>query len=423
MSRYADVAVLLDAPALPTRAGAAVGRHTAGLAESLDWAKHAGFGPTHPAGHGSITVVRRDAADPDTDALLAGHPAAPGVIHLPARRPGDDPEGWVLAALKTRYVLTLHPGVTPDPGTLDRALAELDAHRHTAAITGGITRLDGAREAHALPTALHRGAALLRTKAIHRAGGFSRLLPPGGAGDLDLTCRLMRVGYYVRRYEDLAFTRHAWPEASVPTTSQAAAALRDALIVAERYLPRPMRKAQRRDLVARAAALSADPAGRRELAKALQQARRAASWERQRGRSVLHAEPLERLLAWDRTRQRITDWAVRHHPRRVVLAGWHPNLYAAFRAARRVGLHVLAVADDAPLTRGRRYRGVPVLPLREAITGRVEGVIVTDQHPATAPDTAARVAARFEGPVLTLHAPKQLGLSEKRERFTPRLAA
>ncbi len=427
----ADVTVLIDAPKLPRRGGRPCGSHAQGLTATLDWAAQSGLAGQHtlqpPHAGRSVLVVLRD-DDPEALEAVRAHPSHPDVVNLAPHRPGTDPGGVITAALQRPYTLALHPGVTPgQPGdTLERAMQSLDDQPAVAAVSGRILREDGAGEAHPLPASLHLGAALLRTKTLHDAGGLSRLLCPGGAADLDLTCRLMRTGQTVQRFDDLIFRRQHWPTPSAPTGKQHAAALRDALIVIERYFPRPMRRALRRDAIHRAATLQGRLGMRGDFALAVQTARQSAQWEHRRGRSTLHADQLETLLGWSRTKHIVKEWSIRESVRRVVLAGWHPNLYAAFRAARHVGMTVTAVADDTLVPGGTSYRGAPLRRLRDVYDGHAEGVIVTDTHPATAEQTAHLVEQRFAGPVLRLYESRLLGESVPRrraERPAPRLAA
>lgn len=389
MAHPTDLTLLIDAP--PGSAAALrdtldfVGRHRA---EARGW-------------HVLVTLRGQCAA---TAAAAIEHPAAPLLLELPAGCPAD-PAGQVLAALVGRFTLALGPGVVPDEAgeTLPRMLRYLGGNPAVAALSGPVLRGDGTAESHALPGALHGGAVLLRNEALRRVGGQSRLMPPGGPADLDLSCRLLRGGYGVERYEDLRFDRARWPDVSVWRDDEA---LRDSLIVVERFLPRPMRHRYRRDAVAHARARTRLLGMTHDLAKAAAQARRWAQWERKRGRSTLPGEALEGLLGWGSTKREVVRWASRERVRRVVIAGWHPNVYATYRAAGRAGLTVSAIADDAPMLRGAAYRGVPVLPVRDAIDARVDGVLLADACPATAERLAQRVTKRFAGPVLRCWTPR-----------------
>ncbi len=332
-----------------------------------------------------------------TQQLAESHAARPALVGPEGHAPPID-------ALPRPFTLLLQPGVTPDATTLLRGLAALHASPRLAAITGPVHRADGAIETHVLPNVLHAGATLIRTAALRAVGGFSRLLAPGGAADLDLTCRLLRDGHAVQRFADFAFERPAWP-AVFPSSTHAADTLRDALIVQERYLPRAHRRALRRDTI-RLARLTLDPQDASpHLLRAMRDARRWATWEQKRGRSTLSSAPLEALLGWSALRQRVAAFAKDHNVRRVVFAGVHPHLFGFVHAAHVAGLTIDAVADDTHLAnhdakRAPQLRRIPILPMARAIRPATQAVVVTDLHPATAQRTAAAVAECFHGPIL-----------------------
>ncbi|MEM1445403.1 MAG: hypothetical protein AAGF84_05060 [Planctomycetota bacterium] len=383
---FDDVAVLIDGP--PVSRTDRAGQDA--LADALQHTLNAclKLGVTGNA----VLVVLRHARTP-AESLAAGHAARPALVRPEGHAPPTD-------AIPRPFTLTIQPGTTPDPTNVLRALAALDDEPRCAAVTGSVHRSDGATEAHVLSTSLHGGATLIRTQALREAGGFSRLLPPGGAADLDLTCRLLRNGHRVQRFADFAFERTAWPTVQ-PIAAHPAHALRDALIVQERYLPRGHRRVLRRDAIAQArrAAVTLDAAP--HFARAVSDARRWAHWERKRGRATLSAKPLEGLLGWNALRQRVAEFSMQHGIRRAVLAGTHPHLHGFLHAARATGVTIDAIADDAYcLAPNPLHRRLPILPLDRAIRSGSEAVLISDLHPATTQQTAAAVAERFSGPIL-----------------------
>ncbi|MEM1097314.1 MAG: hypothetical protein AAGH92_00865 [Planctomycetota bacterium] len=382
----ADVAVLIDAPPV-ARADRTGQDHLAeAMRHTLDACVQLGI-----TGNAVLTVLRH--ARTPAQAVAETHAARPALLRPEGHAPPTD-------ALPRPFTLLIRPGTTPDATTLLRALATFDNDETLAAVTGSAHRHDGAIETHVLPTALHGGAALVRTEALREAGGFSRLIPPGGAADLDLTCRLLRNGQRIQRFGDLNFDRPVW-SAEYADASAAAASLRDALIVHERYLPRRHRRVLRRDAIAHARMAAVTPGTEPHFARATRDARRWAQWERKRGRATLSARPLEALLGWTGLRQRVADFAASHGIRRVVLAGLHPHVAGFMHAARAAGLAVDAIADDTHLLTDRpQHRGVPILPIDRAIRTGTEAVLISDLHPATTQRTAAAAAEHFAGPIL-----------------------
>ena len=185
--------------------------------------------------------------------------------------------------------------------------------------------------------------------------------------------------------------------------------LRNNLILVERYLPRPLRRAYRHDWVRRYSAL-ARAAGHADAAKTgMYEAPvwRAASarwggrrWTKPRSRRSSNFEGRPRR--WRRG-------GARHGVNRVVISDFSKNLFATFRACRQPGLEIVAVADDREAFTGMRYRGVPVLKSADAFAGGgIDGVVVSNINPAQVDSLARQVRERFAGPVLTLWEPRHL---------------
>lgn len=381
-----DVAVLIDGPPVARTDRAGQDALADALQHTLDACVQLGI-----TGNAALVVIRRPRTP--VEMLAARHPARPALLRPEGHAPPPD-------ALPRPLTLLIRPGTTPDATTLGRAVAALDNDPQRAAVTGSVHRTDGAIETHVIPTALHGGATLIRTEALRDAGGFSRLLPPGDAADLDLTCRLLRNGNTIQRFADFAFERAAWPAAEISPT-HAAHALRDALIVQERYLPRGHRRLLRRDAIAHARLAAVTPETVPHFARAAQDAKRWALWERKRGRATLAAGPLEALLGWNALSQSIADFKQEHHVGRAVLAGMHPHLAGFFHAARGAQLTIDAIADDTHFLAAKpQHRRVAICPMDRAIRPGTEAVILSDLHPATAQRTAAAVAERFNGPIL-----------------------
>jgi len=84
---------------------------------------------------------------------------------------------------------------------------------------------------------------------------------------------------------------------------------------------------------------------------------------------------------------------------RIVLADLGKNVFAFHRAAQLCHVEVLAVADDvfsAPL---REYRGVPVLPLNQALSLEPDAVVVSNTAAVFAEATFRKVSSRTTRPV------------------------
>jgi hypothetical protein len=309
-----------------------------------------------------------------------------------------DPHGRASDAVDQGLVLFLRAGLLLEARALTKATEYLHENPAVAAVTC-VTE----------PGRLEMDAVLLRAGPLRQVGGWSRLLRGAAAGD-DLAYRLWRAGFAVR--QEPAWS--ALPIADLPqavSPSRLRDRLHDELVVIERFLPRVMRSIYRREAWRRAVmtrrftdGLDADLG---PLRSAVAEARRWADWERKRGRLTLDGTTIERLFGWGRVKQIVAEASYRHGLRRVVLADWNRHTYTAYRAAKRNGLTVLAVADNAPQfrTAGYNYRRVPIHPDTEAITGQADGILVCDQHPLRAAARVEQLLRRFAGPVVMLTEP------------------
>ena len=353
--------------------------------------------------------------------VASRHRLEPLLMLLPASGPVD-PAGQIAAALVGRYTMVLSAGVTVDPVSLPlRSMRDaLEMQPSCAAVSGLVVGVDDRFEANPCAAALHGGAVMLRNEALLCVGGFSRVMDPGHAADFDLTCRLLRGRYTVEHLDELRFPRivgRTEPAVFEP------GGLRDELITIERFLPRAMRRRYRRDAIAKARAMTRSLGMTHELAKAVDEARRWAHWERRRGRSELAGRSIERIWGWGRTKRDVSSWASSNPVKRVALAGWSFNLYAAYRSARRAGLEVVVVADEDPMLRDATYRGVAVRPVREALAMCIDGVIVADESPVTAEALVEQIGNCFAGPVLTPWLEEESGLPASGVPMQPAHAA
>lgn len=351
-------------------------------------------------------VVDNGSTDGSADAIAAQFPK----VNLIRR--GQNEGVWARSLAFThcrgRAVMLLDDDSYPaDPETITRSIAHLDAHPDLAAVVGRCVLPGGELEACALPGVMLSGAVCLRKAALDRVGGF-RPEFFRKAGEYDLSFRLWDAGWRVARFEDVVY-RHD----KCATGRSAALAfkmdLRNNLILVERFFPPAYRRAYRKDYLQRYAAFARHHGHAAALSEAIAEAREWAERERITGRQVLSANTLETVLQWGQQKRRVAEWAERLELRRVVIADQSKNLYATFRAARRSGLTIQAIADNHPAFAGQTYRGVPVIPDRDALCGRSDGVILSNVNPAQVEARAAELRKRWAGPLLTLWRPKTLG--------------
>jgi hypothetical protein len=185
--------------------------------------------------------------------------------------------------------------------------------------------------------------------------------------------------------------------------------LRNNLILVERFLPKELRRPYRHDWAARYAALARhdghEKAARTAMHEALVWSRR----ERSVGRQTLDPATLETVLSLQSQAKTVEAWKRRAGVNRVVIADFGKNVYATWRACGAAGLQVAALADDRQAFTAMRYRGVPVVPLAEAVRGGgIDGVVLSNTNPAQVAARAAQIRSAYAGPLLTLWEPRYL---------------
>ena len=321
------------------------------------------------------------------------------------------------AHCRGRYVVLLDDDSYPAPpddwqftgrksDTVRRSMAWLDAHPRSAAVVGRCVLPDGTREACALPGVMLSGAVCLRKAALDHVGGF-RPEFFRKAGEYDLSFRLWQAGWSVDRFEDVVY-RHDKFAGGRSASLAFKMDLRNNLILAERFFPPRYRRAYRKDYLQRYGAFARHHGHTAALAEAIAEARQWAAHERRQGRQTLSPAVLETLLMWGRQKLAVATWADQHRVRRVVIADHSKNLYATWRAARRSGLTVTAIAENHPAMIGQTYRGIPVLPDAGALATDADGLILSNINPAQLEPRAAQLRDLDPRPLLTLWQPRNL---------------
>ena len=352
------------------------------------------------------TIVVDNASDDGSIEAVAKQFRSAKIILLPENE-GMPARNHGFKKARGRYVCMLDDDSYPEPGTIAKCIAHLERNPKSAAVVGRVVLPDGQLEGPAMPCVLLGGASVVRKTVLDATGGFSPEFFRQ-AEEYDLSFRILRLGHAIDRFEDVVF-RHE----KVPGGRSSALVhrmdLRNNLILVERYLPRPLRRAYRHDWVRRYSAL-ARAAGHADAAKtgmyeALVWARR----ERTVGRQTLDEPAVEAIFQLRAQAEAVAAWRARHGIKRVVISDFSKNLFATFQACRQAGLEVVAVADDREAFAGMRYRAVSVLKSADAFArDGIDGVVVSNINPAQVESLARQVRERFAGPVLTLWEPRHL---------------
>lgn len=355
-----------------------------------------------PGGH-DVWVVDNASDDGTADAVRRLHPA----VHLVALPTNEGVGARTHAMLRApgRYQALLDDDSYPVGDTLPRAAAYLDAQPDVGAVGGACQLPDGRAEACALPGVLISCAVLVRASAARAVGGFRPEFFRKG-GEYDFSFRLWNAGHRVERFEDLV-----WRHDKVLSGRSAAFAhrmdLRNNLLLAERFVPRPHRSAFRRDWLRRYARLAAAAGHAAAAAVAVTEARTLAADERTRGRQPLTPAALEAVFGFEAQAAAVAGWATTHGIQRVLLADLGKNIHVTHAACRRAGLAPIAVLDAGSAFAGGRYRGLPVVA-DLAAAGHFDGVVLTNVNPAQVGPRTDTLRTATDRPVLTLWRPRRL---------------
>ena len=345
-----------------------------------------------------VIVVDNGSADGTGDALARRRGVR--VISL-AENEGVPARNLAIAQARGKFVALLDDDTRPVDQTITRALSYLSRHTKCAAVTGPVVLPGNKSDAPALPAVLMGGASIVRKSALDEVGGFAAEFFRQEA-EYDLSFRIWRAGHRIERFEDLCFHREPRP-AEFPSSLSLRMDLRNNLILAERYLPRPVRREYRRDWIRRYALLTRGDA--RGANAALKEARVWARREMTLGRKPLPLDAVESVFHLAAQRRAVAAFARSCGTRKLCIADWGKNLYATWSACRSAGLSVEAVLENANPFSGADYRGTPVLRDAHSAAIRFDAVILSTLNPAVAPARAAELRERLRVPVLELWAP------------------
>lgn len=289
-------------------------------------------------------------------------------------------------------ILFLDDDSSPQPGSVERMRWHFDADPRLGAAGFTVHLQDGSQECSALPHVFVGCGVGLRATALRAVGGLDASFFMQ-AEEYDLSFRLLRAGWKVEVYGDLAVDHLKTPHARRAERTTYYDVVNN-LRVISRYLPASYARTYRADWLDRYARLAAAQGHGR----ALRRGRLVGWWRGLLERPLyrrwrLTAAELEQVFAWEYVAARMA--ALRAvGVRRVVLADYGKNIYAFYRGARAAGIALAAVADDGHARGGvtAPYRGVPVVTVAEARTLRADAWVVSN----TSYVHAARRVAELE---------------------------
>ncbi len=296
-----------------------------------------------------------------------------------------------VAVARGVFVLFLDDDSYPLDGSLRQMLGHF-ADESTLGAAGFTVHLpSGALEGAALVDVFLGCGVGFRTAALRQVGGLDRSFFMQ-AEEYDLAFALTRAGWRVRMFDALHVFHEKTRQSRINERTMYYD-IRNNLRVIARHLPAPLHRIYRADLLSRYKWLASINGHERAYARGVRDGRMLAASERRDYRARrLSLDELDHFFGWRRINSLTVDLA-RRGVGRVVFADLGKNIFAFYDACRRAGIDVSAIGDDRFAAPQRVYRGVPIVPLAEALEMPSDAVIVANSAAVFADLTAERVAS------------------------------
>lgn len=290
-----------------------------------------------------------------------------------------------------RYIVFLDDDAFPHHGAVARMMARFDEDPQLGAAGFAIHLPNGRMEGGALPGVFVGCGVGFRAGALRGVGGLDRSFFMQ-AEEYDLAFRLVNSGWRVRVFDDLKVNHLKTPHTRVSERTTFYD-IRNNLRVAARYLPSVYYRPYRDDWLQRYAWLAQRSGHVKPFVRGMLAGMCRGSLERSTHRHRrLSGQALEHFFRWDFLQRRVGELAAAG-VRSIVLADLGKNVLAYYLAARKMNVNILAVGDDRFFAPNRHYRGIPVIPLRDALNLSSDAVVVGNMSSVHGTETYKRLVA------------------------------
>lgn len=325
-----------------------------------------------------IIVVDNASPDGTADAVAAAFPH----VHLIRldRNVGPTAKNLALAQAHGRYVVFLDDDSYPQPGSIRRMIEHFDADSKLGAAIFTVTLPDGSQECSAYPSVFIGCGTGFRRCAVEASGG----LPADfymQAEEYVLSLRLLDAGWDIRRFDDLHVMHLKTPGARRPGRVTRLD-VRNNLVLALRFLPPQWALPFAVDWTARYRLIARTKGHRLHFALGLIQGicRGLKLWRRR----AVDDWTFETFAKMEETERRLAEAKEQHGLQRVVFVDYGKNMLAYWRAATKLGLTVVAIADRNLAGPARFYRGIPILTDEQARRLNYDAAIIANLSPVHA---------------------------------------
>lgn len=359
-----------------------------------------------PHGEWDVWVVDNASTDGTAEMIAAEFPET---HYIPlSKNQGMPARNYAFDRATGEYFICLDDDSYPAHAThVAKMIAYLDSDPAVAAVVARVELPDGTPEGPAFPSVLLGGATCFRASVLREVGGFSPEFFRQ-AEEYELSCRIWSAGYRIERFEDIIFRHDKVNGPGRASELVHRMDLRNNLIVAERFLPKTLRRIYRDDWAMRYSAIARQADHQKAASKGRFEARVWAVKEAIRGRQIMDDIAVERMFHLQKQIDLVNDWAVQNGVRRVCIAEFSKNLFATFNACLRAGLEVVSIVDDGPAFWGLDYRGVKIVPNSSVNPETIDGIVLSNVNPAQIDRKLDALRGKFFGPILRLWEPQHI---------------
>ena len=310
-----------------------------------------------------------------------------------------------LAQAQGTYILFLDDDSFPSADSIKRMMWHFEADPMLGAAVFDVILPDGSHECSAYPNVFIGCGTGFRREALQQVGG----LPEDffmQAEEYDLSLRLLDAGWDIRRFEDLRVTHLKTRSARQPTRTTRLD-VRNNLTLIARYFPRRWMVPFAIDWMRRYRWLAQTKGWRHRIAfwrGLIEGLVRVATAGKRR---PISTSTFERFARIDQIHQRLSEAQCEYNLRCIVLLDVGKNILPYYRAARELGIRIVAIADPRMAREGRRYRGIPVVDDATITSIVFDAAVVANVSPihSTLREQSMRNVLRV--PVLNLLEPRQ----------------
>ncbi len=358
-------------------------------------------------GEWDVWVIDNASSD-GTDTMMAAEYPEVNYVRL-SENIGMPARNHAFAKATGEYFICLDDDSYPaNSQAVQHMIGYMDSQPDVAALVARVELPDGSPEGPAFPTVLLGGATCFRSSVLQQVGGFA-LEFFRQAEEYELSFRIWGAGYRIERFEDIVFRHDKVNGPGRASETVHRMDIRNNLIVAERFLPKHLRRVYREDWTQRYSAIAKHADHGKAAKKGLREAKVWAIKEMFRGRQTLSDIAIERIFQFQKQSDAVDAWASRQSIRRVCVADFSKNLFATMNACAKAGLVVESILDDNPAYWGLKYRGVPIVPSTNAFTETIEGIVMSNINPAQIDKGMDALRGKFNGPILRLWQPRLIG--------------